>query len=239
MKLYQGYQTLACGKMNSGSMESFDLFYNMVEGVENFDRLGNKIRLWRVDLTVYVETNVLQLIPEENIQLVIYRTKRVLQGDYPITPAQLFLRPPGTIPTVGPGPSAGGTDGSWLPRLWLLNPASTGLAKVMSIKNYVIHQQGANIIGGTAAPNISTVTACNSVNINTPKRYRHYGKYFFNFKKGMSVQFQKDTGDDAFTFIPSSRNWADNHVWCAAFGETEPTYAHTFHIGFNLWYTDQ
>ena len=41
-------------------------------------RLGTKIRVWRLDINYYVLQNPNAVIPEENLQLMLFRTKTLL-----------------------------------------------------------------------------------------------------------------------------------------------------------------
>jgi hypothetical protein len=239
MKLYQGHNTVLCGTPNSSVFNRFDLFNNLIQGTGPQDRIGTKIRVFRLDIQVFVENNPLQTIPEENIQMILYKTKQYLNGPVPTNHQQMFLRPLGTIATIGPTPALGGTNGSWIPRMWLLNPTGTALCKVMAIKNFNIYQQGAITVTGTTTPNVSAVTTAGSANINSVHRFRHFGKYVYNFRKGMTVLFSDNNDNDIFSYINPSKRGADNHMWISAIGETTDTYAHTLQIAWNIWYTDQ
>ena len=221
MKLYQGTTTTPCYQPDSGDWAPIDLFAHLVEGTQSQDRLGNKIRVWRIDINLFVENNPLQVIPEENIQMLIYKTKTYLSGGAPANYSTLFLRPPGTIATVGPSPSLGGTDGTWIPRMWVLNPSWIPRAKVVAVKNFTIHCQGSTQVAGTSTPNLTAISAAASININTPKRYRHFGKYIYNFKRGMNVLFEEDSEDAGATYIPPNKTGADNHIWIAGVGEED------------------
>lgn len=240
MKLYQGFAQLNCLQPDSSVWNPVDLMAGIHQGTGAGDRLGQKIRVYRIDVFAYIENNPLQVIPEEQVQLIMYRTKQLLQGNAPDNFSQLMVRPVGQIATIGPVPSAGGTDGAWLPRTWVINPSFYGQGKIMSIKNFTVYQQGSILAAGTTVPNVSAISTALSANINSRHRFRHWGKYSYNFKKGMNVQY-RDAGDpdiNTATFIWPARNAVDNHVWLTAVGETLPGFTQAFQLSWNVWYSD-
>jgi hypothetical protein len=241
MKLYQGGFQLNCLQPDSGAWTPVDLMVNVVQGTGAGDRLGTKIKVHRIDIMAYVENNPAQVIPEEQVQLIMFRTKGLLSGFTIGNFSELMLRPVGTISTVGPTPVAGGTNGAWLPRTWVMNPLFARKGRIMSIKNFTVYNQGTVNAAGSTAPNPLSTSAALSANINSVHRFRHWGKYSYTFKRGMNVQY-RDNGDpdiSTSTYIWPNRLGHDNHVWLTAIGETAAGFNHQIQISYNLWYTDQ
>lgn len=240
MKLYQGSTTLKCYEPASGSFSGWDLYGGIVQGIESQDRLGTKIRVYRVDINYCLDRNYAAVIPEENTQLCVYRTKRLYTGGPVSNWSVLFLRPPGSVAGVGPVSSLGGTDGNWPPQMWIKNPTAVPIATIVKLKNIKVYPQGSVILTGTTAPNALASTSIASVNINTVKHMRQMGKMIFNYRKGMIIQFAEDEEDQGASYIIPNRTGADNHLWIAATGESnESAFQHSYTVSWNVWYSDE
>lgn len=221
LKLYQTWGSLEARSPDEGAFGTTRLLAELDEGVHDYQRIGTNIVIWRIDIRWYMEPEYGSTIPEENVRVMLYRTKEIMSDGPPSNYSSMFLRPGNSIPGQGLSPATGGSDGEWPAKLWAWNPVYDRKWSLEYCRDFVMNNYPPTYLVSGAPPVPATqATAVLTVNAATPRKVRRMGRIAKRYPKGMRVLFFRDDAEVESFYITPRKQAIDNQPFLAVVGES-------------------